>query len=277
MDFSLFQKFRSLVYQQSGISLSDQKASLVSMRIAKRIRTLGLNSEKTYYEYLIQPENQDEVIHFINAISTNVTHFFRENEHFEILSKELKTLKEQGQREIKIWSAASSSGEEPYTIAMIAAEVFEGSLFDVKVLATDICTEVLHKAMTGYYELEKVKTIPQFFLKKYFEAKENGYEVKQKLKNMILFRKLNLKNQPLPLKGPIDIIFCRNVMIYFDQDLKRQIVENMFQILKPGGKLFISHTESLAGISNGFKLIRPSVFAKPTWESTYHANSSDLR
>lgn len=261
MDHKLFQKFKNLIYEVSGIALSDDKEALVSTRISKRIRFLGLLSENEYYDYLLA--QSDEVIHFIDVISTNVTHFFREAEHFKILADHLQHLASSGQKEIKIWCAASSSGEEPYTIGMTCHEVLSDLNIQYKILATDISTNVLKQAIEGAYSIDKLNNIPNNLQKKYFDLSLQTGVVKQFLKNHIFFRRLNLKNIPFPLKGPIDIIFCRNVMIYFDVNLKKRIVKNMFDLLRPGGMLVTSHTESLSGISKDFQVVKPSIFIKP--------------
>lgn len=277
MRADLFHKFRDLVYRLSGIALSEQKEALVSMRIAKRLRHLRLKTEEDYFRYLSEPGNEGELVNFVDVITTNVTHFFRESEHFQVLGKEFERYKKEGRSGVRVWSAASSSGEEPYSIAMIASEVFAKTPVEVKILATDISTAILKKAVEGVYDAEKILRVPAPYLKKYFSKNGGQYEITEGLKSKVMFRKLNLNAPTLPLKGPIDVIFCRNVMIYFDRALKSRIVGNLFNLLKPGGLLFISQTESLAGISSRFKTVFPSVFRRPleNLEDSAHERHSD--
>lgn len=266
MDPALFKKFCELIHTTCGIALTDAKESLLTARMSKRIRALGLSSEQEYFAFVTDPKNSNEIIQFVDVISTNVTSFFREAEHFDILSKMLQLWESKGQTSFRIWCAASSSGEEPYTIAITAKESLQNPNSTVKILATDISTKVLQQAIEGKYPKEKTKGLPEHILKKYFREISEGnqvyFEASQEIKNMIKFGRLNLNNLPIPLTGGIDIIFCRNVMIYFDRELKQKLVDNFLQLVRPGGMLFISLTESLAGLRSPFKMQWPAVFFK---------------
>jgi len=267
MDAKTFGKFRDLIYQKSGITLGPGKESLVSARVAKRLRALKMNDYREYLNMLSREDSDDEIIHLIDVISTNVTHFFREPDHFDLLVQLMQQWYDQGQRRFRIWSAACSSGEEPYSIAMTVAEHFDVNVCDIKILATDISTRVLDASAKGIYEQHKIENIPAPLRQTYFQrAGSNGsttYVASDTLKRLILFRRLNLSQPPFPMRGPLDVVFCRNVMIYFDNQVRAQLLREIHKLLRPGGYLIVGHTESLTGVVNEFKGIKPSLFVKP--------------
>jgi len=260
-----FNSYRSLIYDKSGISLSDGKEALVGARVGKRMRALGIDDHKTYLKHVMQDDTGQEIIDLLDAISTNVTYFFREPDHFTFLGKIMKEWKAAGQKRFRIWSAASSTGEEPYTIAMIILEAIGGNN-DVKILATDISTRVLAKAQRGAYKAKKMERMAKMFRQRYFEevpeATDKLYVVKPALKNMISYKRLNLSTPPFPMRGPLDVVFCRNVMIYFDEHVRRGLLKEIRRLLKPGGYLVVGHAESLIGLAEGFKTAQPSVYVK---------------
>lgn len=266
MDLKTFEKFRVLVYEKSGINLNESKVALVTARVGKRLRALGVETYEDYLDILINDESGEEVVNFLDVISTNVTHFFREAAHFVHLAEVYKQWLDQGQTRFRFWSAASSTGEEPYTIAMTLKDVSDSSKIDSRILATDISTRVLAACMKGEYDAEKVNNIPKQMLSKYFQpATLNGkpaYRVGSQLKNMIVFRRLNLSTPPFPMKGPLDAVFCRNVMIYFDNNIRKILLNEIYRLLKPGGFLYVGHAESLTGIVSNFKSVKPSVYVK---------------
>jgi len=266
MDTTTFNKFKEIVYEKSGISLDEGKEPLVSARVGKRMRILGIQDPKAYVRYLGEDKGGDETVNFIDAISTNVTSFFRESSHFDFLNKVVSEWLAQGQRRFRFWSAASSTGEEPYTLAVTLLEATKGFQVDMKILATDISTKVLEKCRTGNYEKEKLATVSLVIREKYFDQKHDGktcfFTAKSILKDLVVFNRLNLMNQTFPMKGPFDVIFCRNVMIYFDQMTRKNLVKKMSFLLKPGGYLMVGHSESLTGISDGFKAVKPSIYYK---------------
>ncbi|MDD5434994.1 MAG: hypothetical protein PH343_06145, partial [Nitrospira sp.] len=214
----------------------------------------------------------EELIAMLNAISTNLTRFFREEEHFYFLKQAvlpdiISNKRKNDERRIRIWSAACSSGEEPYTLGLTLLPLIENPLgWDLKILATDISTDILKKASEGIYEEEKVHNIPNDLLVKFFtKIKIEGkiyYKVNPALHNIITFRRLNLVQDHYPFKGKFDIIFCRNVMIYFDKKTQEGIVNKYYNLLKNGGYLFIGHSESLNGVKSPFKYIKPAVYRK---------------
>jgi chemotaxis protein methyltransferase CheR len=257
-----FEKIRSLVYRRSGIHLHEGKIPLVQNRLSKRLRSLGLEDFKEYLSYLNR--NRDEVTVMVNLITTNYTIFFREEEHFAFLVEKVIPRLEDDDSRIRFWSAGCATGEEAYSMAMVLREGLENvDTRDVLILATDVSTRALSFAEEGIYAEEPVKRCPPKYREKYFRKNEtgNGYRVAPELKRMIRFRYLNLFDN-WPMHGPFDVIFCRNVMIYFERNMKAELVERFHEILKPGGYFFIGHSESLTGLKNDFEYVRPSIYMK---------------
>ncbi len=265
MDLETFQKFRRIVLNTCGIKLNETKMAMVSSRVAKRMRILGIDSHREYLNYLVNENSREETIKFIDVISTNTTFFFREQEHFEFLEKLISDRVSKGQRKIRIWCAASSTGEEPYTIAMTLLAASSGKNIDMKILATDISTKVLAKAQAGEYESDKMEKVPIEYKKKFFSLSDKDddlYVAKDLLKNMILFRRLNLSTPPYPMNGQLDVVFCRNVMIYFNDEVRVKLVSEIFRLLKPDGYLIIGHAESITNLKTDFKCVVPSIYIK---------------
>jgi chemotaxis protein methyltransferase CheR len=268
MDAAVFAQFREIVYKSSGIALSEGKESLVSARVAKRMRSLGLASHEEYLKYLRNDKTQAELVQLLDVISTNVTSFFRESDHFDFLTQLVSGWLAGGQRRFRFWSAASSTGEEPYTLAMVINEALRGYEVDWKILATDISTRVLDACRQGVYRQASIKTIPERLVKQYFEARKTGpdgekeYAVKNELKSHISFQRLNLSTPPFPMNGPFDVVMCRNVMIYFDNHVRGNLLAEAYRLIKPGGFLMVGHAESLTGMMSRFKTVRPSIYSK---------------
>jgi chemotaxis protein methyltransferase CheR len=278
MKRELFEKYRRLIHDASGIALTDTKDALVSARISRRIRELGLASEEAYYDFVADTRHAEEIGILIDLISTNVTRFFRDIAHFEVLKSLCTTWQREHRSEIRIWSAGCSSGEEPYSIAMTTREHLP-TYCSAKILATDISMRVLTQAHAGAFADDKIRNVPEAYVQKYFLRSsvdpEKRWVVHPALRKQILFRQLNFIRNPLPVKGLFDVIFCRNVMIYFDAQLRQRLVRRFYDLLKPGGIFFISHTESLAGIAGNFSLRQPSVFIKPDLGGQLaHANAN---
>ncbi|MBW8888812.1 MAG: protein-glutamate O-methyltransferase CheR [Fibrobacteres bacterium] len=261
-----FARFRDIVYDACGIALSEGKESLVSARIGKRMRQLGLEEFGTYLDLLKEDAAGDEMIHMLDAISTNTTSFFREPEHFEFITENVTRWRAEGQSRFRIWSAASSSGEEPYTLAMTLAECGLGPGTDTRILATDISTRILAAAHAGIYPLSKLDGIPRAYLNRWFEpapeAETPSVAVRASLKSLISFQRLNLSQPPFPMKGPFDLILVRNVMIYFDGPTREALIRECYRLLRPGGFLLVGHAESLNGLNTGFACLRPSIYGK---------------
>lgn len=266
-----FGKISDLVRNMCGINLHDGKKELVKARLNKRLRKLGISSFDQYLEYISRDGDNGELTAMLDALSTNLTSFFREVEHFEYFSqKALAKVKQaagnSGGR-LRIWSAGCSSGEEPYSIAISVCDAIPNlTRWDARILATDISTRVLDHARGGSYDAEKVKTVPQQARTKYFQrigvGRGRPYRVSEQLRKLVHFSRVNLMD-PWPMQGPFDVIFCRNVMIYFDKPTQGGLVNRFWDLLGPGGTLFIGHSESLTGIKHRFKYVQPTVYEKP--------------
>lgn len=265
-----FAKFKELIHRTSGIYLSEQKKKLVIARLSKRLRALELDSFTDYYRYIMEdPAGATEVNNLINRITTNKTDFFRERHHFDFLRDEIfpalirAAESGVGPRRLRIWSAGCSTGEEPYSIAITTAEAFKSLRgWDIKILATDLDTEVLHKAAAGSYPTQSVAPVAPEYLARYFIRSGSTYTVSPTLKSMIAFRKLNFMDQSFPMKHPFDIIFCRNVIIYFDQATKASLLNKFHHHLKDHGYIFIGHSESLMNMKDRFKYIKNTIYKK---------------
>lgn len=267
MDKETFEQFRMLIRSNSGISLTEEKIPLLVNRINKRLRALNIREPREYLMLLKRDESGDELINLIDVISTNVTYFYREEEHFEVLKSVLKEMQEKRPSRIRIWCAASSSGEEPFTIAITAYEALEleKSKIDFQILATDICTKVLNKALDGLYSGQQLERVPADIMQKYFtriKDRTDLYAISPMLKKYVTYKRLNLSVFPFPLKGSLDIVFCRNVMIYFERELRQQITSEFERLLRPGGYLFLSRSENLLGIKHSLKNVETSVYQK---------------
>jgi chemotaxis protein methyltransferase CheR len=267
MEAETFKAFQELAYAKAGIFLRQGKAALVQARLAKRLRELGLGSEREYLARLRADDGGDEVVLFLDAISTNFTKFFREPDHFDSLREHVSELRAAGQRRFRFWSAACSSGEEPYTAAMVLDGLLEGC--DWKMLATDISTRVLTRAAEGIYNEEEIEPVSAALRSRYLEDAPRGgdgsprWAVKARLRDRIVFRRLNLAGRPYPMSGPLDAVFCRNVMIYFDRPMREGLVGEFERLLRPGSPLYIGHSETLNGIPTRLRTERPSVYRLP--------------
>jgi chemotaxis protein methyltransferase CheR len=260
-----FRRARDLIYRHAGISLSDSKGDLVYSRLSRRLRELRLSSFASYLDALEADASSPEWQSFVNAITTNLTSFFRESHHFDILSGFMRkrAAATKGGR-IMLWSSAASTGEEPYSIAMTAVETF-GPNPPVTILATDIDTNVLDTAVTGVYSLDKAQGLGDARLKRFFlrgSGERAGYvRVSDSLRDLITFRQLNLLDPKWPIRGPLDAIFCRNVMIYFDKPTQRSILAKMRPLIKPDGLLFCGHSENFQHATDLFRACGRSVYA----------------
>jgi chemotaxis protein methyltransferase CheR len=267
MDTATFERFRQVVYDRSGITLGPSKEALVASRVGKRMRSLGLHEYGEYLDYVLQDRAGDEMVQLLDAISTNVTSFFREPDHFTFLSEVVKGWLTQGQRRFRIWSAAASTGEEPYTLAMTLCEALQEPGVDARILGTDISTRVLQACAAGVYGATKLRGVPADLRQKYFDRCDDGgqecFAVKPRLAGMVSFSRLNLSTPPFPMRGPFDVVFCRNVMIYFDAEVRRRLLLEICRLLRPGGYLMVGHAESLTGMLLGLKVVKPSIYVKP--------------
>lgn len=276
-----YELFRRLVYAKSGINLGDHKTQLVRARLGKRVRERGLRSFREYYRCVEQDESGEELCALLDAISTNTTHLFREAHHFQFLRTLLDGwLCDQnwlaGRSALRIWSAGCSSGEEAYSIAMVAHDVLRrhrqcarptaAARLELKILATDLSTRMLDRARLGRYEAHRVGTVPAPLRQRYLRTiRVDGQafaEVVPELRRMITFAHFNLMQRTFPFRHGFDVIFCRNVMIYFDRPTQEALVNRFTRHLLPGGYLLIGHSESLTGISHSLKYVEPTIYRK---------------
>ena len=261
-----FSQFQALIYEQVGIALQGDKKTLIVSRLGKRLRQLGLSSYQEYIDHVRGKSGKEELTNLLDLVSTNKTDFFREPVHFDFLREQiLPTL--QQTRQIRIWSSASSSGEEPYSIAMTLYDAVPNpAQWDFKVLASDISTRVLAKAASGVYEEERVRSLAPELIRRHFlrgkDEQANKVKVKPQISQIVRYRRINLMDESFPIRSPLDVVFCRNVMIYFDRPTQSRLVSKFYRYLKPGGYLFIGHSESLQWIEHPFHYVAPTIYRK---------------
>lgn len=264
MSYENFKLIKNLAYKVTGISLSDHKQNMIYGRLARRLRALGLQTFDQYCS-LLESDNSAELHEFVNAITTNLTAFFRENHHFEFLQNNLlpQLIKSNARtRKIRIWSAGCSTGEEPYSIAMVLRAFAPIQTWDVKILATDLDSNVVSKGKSGFYSAERISSVPEKYKKSLtINKRTEEVRVHDDVRNLITFKQLNLLHD-WPMKGPFDVIFCRNVVIYFDAETQRRLFDRYAQILKPSGHLFIGHSESLNKICNRFDSLGRTIYQR---------------
>lgn len=266
-----FTDIAQFIHREFGIHLSDHKKALVAGRLGKRVRQLGLSSFSSYLRAVQQDDSGEELTELVNRITTNHSYFFREKAHFDFLEREVfpalaQDLRRRRNNPVRVWSAGCAAGEEVYTLAMLFREYFGPSLedMDLGLLATDLSLQALAAARAGVYPANRLQEIPARYTEAYFRRLDaDSFEVSDTIRKMVLFKKLNLMDQDFPFKGAFDIIFCRNVMIYFNEETRRRLVDNLYRYTRPGGYLFIGHSESLRRESCPFRYIRPAVYHKP--------------
>lgn len=267
-----FIRVKAVIYRKAGIHLADSKKQLVYSRLARRLRLLKLHSFSTYLDYL--ENTPDELQEFINALTTNLTAFFREEHHFQILSDFIR--KSRNNKSCRIWCAASSTGEEPYSIAMTAIQAYGSYKPPVEIIASDIDSQVLNTAATGVYTLERLESLSieqkkQFFLRGK-GANSGKAKVINELRSLIDFRQINLLDKHWSLDGKFDLIFCRNVMIYFDKPTQTALLERMVQLLVPDGLYVAGHSESFSHASHLVSLVGKTTYRRASSAATEKAN-----
>jgi chemotaxis protein methyltransferase CheR len=259
-----FERVRALIYRRAGISLADSKQEMVYSRLARRLRATGIDAFAIYLDELEAGRMQDEWESFTNALTTNLTSFFREAHHFPLLAEHALALRQQGVGTLQVWCSASSTGEEPYSIAMTLCEAFGTLSPPVQIVATDIDTNVLATAAEGVYGIERVEKLAPERLKRFFlrgKGKQEGMvRVRPELRQLVAFRQLNLLEEGWPLKGQFDAIFCRNVMIYFDKATQRRILSRFVPLMKPHALLFAGHSENFLYVSDALRLRGKTVY-----------------
>ncbi|RIK71005.1 MAG: chemotaxis protein CheR [Planctomycetota bacterium] len=266
-----FEAFQQLVYAETGIVLNDSKRCLLCSRLAKRLRALHLNDYIDYYDYLLRRDSGGvEMQEMINCITTNKTDFFRESHHFEFLASHVMPevvarAAKGGPRRLRIWSAACSLGHEPYSIAITVREsAVNDPTWDVRILASDIDTLVLAQAADGVFDQDDLAPAGDMLLRRYFDRGVGAFagkvRAKSSLRSLLTFRQINLIHDAWPIRARFDVIFCRNVMIYFDTETQRRVVERLVQYLNPGGYLMLGHSESIQWSPNPLRSLGNTVF-----------------
>lgn len=266
-----FGALRDLIYKVAGISLGDNKKQLLVARLGRRLRMLGLATFAHYHQRLVAEDpGGDEMREMLNCVTTNKTDFFRENHHFEYLRDHvLREAKERaargGPRRLRIWSAGCSTGEEPYSIAMTLLDALGGTGgWDIKILASDLDTQVLATAEKGIYAQERVASLPESIKHAHFlrgKGDSDGLvRVRPELQKLISFRRINFVETPWPIRTHFDLIFCRNVIIYFDRDTQRRLFERMREKVAPHGYLFVGHSENLFWLKDLFEPVHPTIY-----------------
>ena len=258
-----FVQFRDMIYRIAGISMSSAKKQLVSSRLAKRLRHHNFTSYGDYFRLITSPHGKAELQVAVDSLTTNETHFFREPKHFDFLRNHVVPARKAG-KGLRIWSAACSSGEEPYSIAMMLDELLGKEPWEV--VASDISAHILEKARSGLYPIVRLPEIPQHYLNRYclkgIGEHDGTLLIEQSLRERVRFMQHNLTETPAKL-GDFDVIFLRNVMIYFDQETKRQVVSRLLPLLRPGGYFLVGHSESLNGVTDDVRLVMPAIYRKP--------------
>ena len=258
-----FERVRKMIYARAGIALNPSKQNMVYSRLARRLRALGLASFNDYLDWL-EANETPEWQQFVNALTTNLTAFFREQHHFPLLAEHLK--KRSHQAELSVWCSAASTGEEAYSIAMTALDALPGMGSRIKVLASDIDTNVLNTARAGVYDDERIEKLPEASRRIHFMrgrgANAGRVRVKPQIQALLSFKRVNLLDAVWDVKGPFDAIFCRNVMIYFDKETQLRILRKFAPLLKPGGLLFSGHSENLAHARDLFILRGKTVYER---------------
>ena len=259
-----FAKVRTLIHRRAGIALGDQKRQMVYSRLSRRLRELGIPEFATYLAMLEAGNDEGEWQAFINSLTTNLTSFFREAHHFPVLAEHVKKAREP----VTIWCAAASTGEEPYSLAITLIEALgEQKAASARIIATDIDTAVLQKAAAGVFTLEQVERMSPERLRRFFNkgtgANAGRVRIRPEVAQLVKFSRLNLLDTSWTVKEPVDAIFCRNVMIYFDKPTQRKILERFETLLKPGGLLFAGHSENASLVDPNFKSVGPTVYQLP--------------
>lgn len=257
-----FEQVKRLIYDHAGINLSDSKMDMVYSRLGRRLRARGLTTFRDYLD-LVGSGDGEEWESFVNSLTTNLTDFFRESHHFPVLAEHLRAVRER--QPLNIWCSASSTGEEPYSLAMTAVETFGSLSPPVRILATDLDTNVLEKARRGIYSLDRLQKVSPERQRKFFllgTGKNAGSaRVKESLRHLITFRQLNLLDENWPIRGPFEALFCRNVMIYFDKATQRKILEKFLPLMRGDSLLFMGHSEGLHHVADLFKINGRTVYS----------------
>ena len=261
--------------REAGIKLNPAKQSMVAYRLRHRLRELALPGISAYVAHLKADSTGTELRRFLDAISTNYTSFMRESGHYAVLAGGVRSLSRDRRLGLRLWCAAAATGEEAYSIAMVLDELRDQCELSFRLLATDISERALRAAVAGSFDAETVAPLSSSRRRRFLHkctdpGGQTRYRIREGLRERIVFRRLNLAAPPFPMRGSLDFVFCRNVIIYFDRTTRRRLVAEIERLLAPGGVLFIGHSETLTGIQTGLKLCAPSAYRKPTAPETEH-------
>lgn len=266
LDDATFRGFQRLIYDEAGIALAESKRALVSARLAKRMRALGMRDYGRYLRLVRGGGSQAERVSMVDAICTNVTSFYRSPEHFEFIAADVQRRLRAGQRRLRYWCAGCSTGEEPYTLAMTLLEATRGADVDLRILATDLSSHALATARAGLYSQRKVGSVPDALLRRYFDRVEGpiepAFRVRPAARSLVAIHRLNLSAPPFPMSGPFDAVLCRNVMIYFDDPVRRRLLDEVHRLVGDDGHLLVGHAECLTGLLSRFQSVQPSLYRK---------------
>jgi chemotaxis protein methyltransferase CheR len=261
-----FLQISDLVYSKFGIKLTEKKKALVKGRLGSLMRSQGYSTFKEYLEALGCDESGSGLLSLVDRISTNHSYFFREPEHFDYLCNQAlpEMFRLHDPADLRIWSAGCAAGEEPYTLAMVLSERFDvfSSPADAPILATDISMSALEKAAKGVYPPERLKNVDKKNMRHFLRKEDGCYAISERMRRLVVFKRLNFMRPEFPFRGLFNVVFCRNVMIYFDRETRQELVQKFYRYLQPGGYLFIGHSESLGRDTQGFQYIRPTVYRK---------------
>ena len=271
-----FKQLSDLIQEQFGIQMPPEKKTMLESRLRKRLKALNMDNFKDYCAFLFSEEGQSvELLHMVDVVTTNKTDFFREAQHFEFLTKQAlpDLILKHGtgvQRQLNVWSAGCSSGEEPYTLGMVLSEFGKyhpGFKFDFFILATDLSSQVLEKASQAIYRMDQVADVPLAFKQQYLLRGKNKQKdqvrIVPALRQRVRFRRMNFMDDDFQMREPMDIIFFRNVMIYFNRPTQAKLIQKFYDLLIPGGYLFLGHSESLSGCDSPFQQVSPAVYRRP--------------
>ncbi len=259
-----FRSFSQLIHGIAGITLTDAKKALVTGRLTKRLNALGMDTFTQYFKYVTSAQHQDELQYMVDLLTTNETYFFREPQHFKFLRETILPLARNGQT-FRVWSAAASNGAEAYSIAMLLADVLKGNVA-WEIFGSDISQTMLERARHGLYRMDDAAKIPTDYLKKYclkgVRDQEGSFLVDSSLRRRVRFENLNLIDENMRKPGEFDVIFLRNVLIYFDMPNKKRVIENLVPCMKKGGHLIIGHAETLSGVTDALRQVRPTIYTR---------------
>jgi len=267
MDAALFLRFCEIAQDRAGISLEDGKKELVTARVTRRIRALGLRDAREYLRLLDADSSGEELVRLLEVITSGASRFFRERWQFDELAAAVQRWHAAGQRRFRLWSAAASAGEEPYSMAIALLEALGGLEADTRILATDLSTRMLQTASEGVYDEPTLAPVSSELRRRWFEhvggqRSERLHRVTRELRDLVVFKRLNLAEPPFPMRGPLDAVFCRQVIVYFDRPARQRLASEIERLLKPAGLLFLGPGESLAGLQTQLAPVRPGVYRR---------------